>query len=58
MVHSKNETRWRKQTQDITIFLISIDVVNIQNKKFESEVCVSVLFTKLDNCYIYNNSVN
>ena len=44
MLHSKNETRWMKQTQDITIFPISIDaVVNIQNKKFESEVCVSVL---------------
>ena len=32
-----------KKTQDITIFLISIDAVNIQNKKFELEVCVSVL---------------
>ena len=43
MVYSKNETRWMKQTQDITIFPISVHAVNIQNKKFELEVCVSVL---------------
>ena len=42
MVYSKNETRWTKQTQDVTIFPISVHIENIQNKKFESEVCVSV----------------